>query len=191
MKNMFTYISFLTLLLVTHQAHAATFLIDPAYSVVIFKVEHASGGTIGGFYGVGGYLEVNPESQTIEAIHAKVDIKSIHTRNNEFDAILLSDYFFNAEKFPQATLVGKSIEDNKLTVDLTLRGKIREVVLDIQFGGVGKDPKGNVKVSLYATGKFNRNDFGIDWNVKLPRKTKLLGDEIELVVELEGALTGV
>ncbi len=169
---------------------AATFVIDPAYSNIIFKIDHLNGYNIGAFRSFGGYITLNDTNDQIDSVMASVDVTSIYTKSLERDALLRSELFFDTDKFPEAKLVGKTIKDKKLICDLTIKGKTREVIFDLKFGAIGKDPKGMVKFSLFANGSFNRNDFGIKFNQKLPGKKKLLGEDVEIKLEWEATLVG-
>jgi polyisoprenoid-binding protein YceI len=69
--------------------------------------------------------------------------------------------------------------------DLTIRGITREVILDTELSGRGKDPMGREVISFDARTQINRKDFGLTWNVALETGGFLVGDiiKIELAVE--------
>jgi polyisoprenoid-binding protein YceI len=69
--------------------------------------------------------------------------------------------------------------------DLTIRGITREVVLDTELSGRGRDPRGREVISFDARTQINRKDFGLTWNMALETGGFLVGDiiKIELAVE--------
>lgn len=50
---------------------------------------------------------------------------------DKLKAHLISPDFFNVEKYPTATLKVKSVKGNKVTADLTIKGKTNPVTFDI------------------------------------------------------------
>jgi polyisoprenoid-binding protein YceI len=66
-----------------------------------------------------------------------------------------------------------------------MHGVTKPVVLDLEFTGAGKDPWGNEKAGFSARGKVNRKDFGIIWNKTVDNGGYILGDEVEVTLEIE------
>ena len=62
------------------------------------------------------------------------------------------------------------------------------MVLDLVIHGVGKDPWGNVRGGFTATTTINRKDFGLNWNEVLETGQFLVGEEVEITIEVEGIL---
>ena len=62
------------------------------------------------------------------------------------------------------------------------------MTLDLEFGGVAKDPWGNTKVGFTATADINRKDFGLEWNAALETGGVLVGDKINLELDVEAVL---
>ena len=175
--------------LLVARAQADTFAIDPARSFVLFKINHMAGYSIGAFQNFGGYIKTDANNTNIASLVAKVDTRSVYTRNQERDNLLRSDLFFNSEKFPEATLIGKTIKDGKLICDVTILGKKKEVAFDLDFGALGKDPQGKSKISVFARGQISRKDFGMKFSPDLDnRQGDMLGDDVEIKLELEGML---
>jgi polyisoprenoid-binding protein YceI len=88
------------------------------------------------------------------------------------------------------TFTGKRVvrtgEDSaKLTGDLTIRDVTREVTLDVEYLGMLKNPWGLTSAGFNASGKINRKDFGLVWNVALEAGGMLVGEDVELAIELE------
>jgi hypothetical protein len=65
-----------------------------------------------------------------------------------------------------------------------------DVVLDAEFLGKGKDPWGNLRYAFHATTKVNRKDFGMQWNEVVESGGVLVGDEIEITLDVEAVPAG-
>jgi polyisoprenoid-binding protein YceI len=71
-----------------------------------------------------------------------------------------------------------------VTGDLTIRGVTRPVTLDGQLEGTAKDPWGNQRAATTFTGKFDRKDFGLTWNMPLEGGGVLVSDQVKLEAEI-------
>ncbi len=165
--------------------------IDPVHSEIAFSVRHLMVATVRGrfnrFQGVIEFDPAHPESGRVEVT---IDAASIDTRNEQRDNHLRSPDFLDVEKYPTITFVSKRIEplgDNRFRVvgDLTLRGVTREVALEAEFLGVSKDPWGGERAGFSARAKLNRHDFGASWNVALETGGWLVGDTLDVTLDIE------
>ena len=164
--------------------------IDPTHSEVGFKVKHMM------FTNVSGQFDTYDATITTEdfdfataAIEFSANIDSINTGNSDRDNHLKSADFFDAEKNPKLTFVSSSLvkkgDDHELTGELTINGITKTVKLETEVSGLLKDPWGNTKVGLNATGKINRTDFGLTWNSALETGGVLVSEEVKLNIELQ------
>jgi polyisoprenoid-binding protein YceI len=166
-------------------------VIDPAHSELSFKVKHLMISNVkGAFKNFSGEAVMEGTTLVADSIKVQVEIASIFTNSEERDGHLKSADFFEAEKYPEMTFVGKSIvnedgEDLKLTGDLTIKGVTKEVVFDVELGGVSTDPWGNEKTGLSLSTKINRKDFGLVWNVALETGGVLVGEEVKIAGDIE------
>jgi len=72
------------------------------------------------------------------------------------------------------------------SVPLTERLPAKDaVVLDTEYLGKGKDPWGNTRYGFHAETKINRKDFGMTWNEVVEAGGVLVGDEVEIVLDVE------
>ena len=69
--------------------------------------------------------------------------------------------------------------------DLTIRGATREVVLDAEYAGQGKDPWHAERAGFSATASLSRKDFGLTWNQALEAGGVMVGDQVDVEIELE------
>lgn len=73
----------------------------------------------------------------------------------------------------------------KLFGDLTIRNVTKNVELDVEFSGVVKDPWGTNKAGFVISGRVNRKDFGLKWNVITEAGSLLVGEEVRIDCEIE------
>ncbi len=69
--------------------------------------------------------------------------------------------------------------------DLDLHGVVREVALEAELAGVGKDPWGNQRAGFSAKAALDRCDYGLVWNAALETGGVLAGEKVEIAIELE------
>jgi polyisoprenoid-binding protein YceI len=169
-----------------------TYVLDPAHSEVTFSVRHRMISKVRGTFGVKEATLVAPENPLEAKVEAKVDVTSIDTKDENRDAHLRSADFFDVENHPSMEFVstGTRVEDGDFLVDgdLTIRGITKPVTFEFEFGGFGTDPYGNYKAGASAKTVINREDFGLTWNAALETGGVLVGKEITIGLDLQGAL---
>jgi len=168
-----------------------TWIIDPAHSEIAFKVKHLMISNVKGVFG-----EFNATAQTDgddfsnASVQFSLSTASVNTGNADRDGHLKSPDFFDAETFPEITFTSDSMQakgddEYQLTGTLTIKGIGHKVSLDVEFGGLMKDPWGNVKAGFSLSGKINRKDWGLNWNAALETGGVLVGEEVKLMAEVE------
>ncbi|MDF1612584.1 YceI family protein [Stygiobacter electus] len=166
-------------------------VIDPAHSEILFKVKHMMITYVKGEFR-NFMAELNSDGDNFVADSIKVDINaaSIFTNNDDRDTHLKSADFFDVENYKKLSFVGISLkkngdEDYQLKGVLTIKGISKEVMLDVEFGGINKDPWGNEKAGFSLNGKINRKDWGLTWNAALETGGVLVSDEVKLSAEVQ------
>lgn len=165
-------------------------ILDPTHSEVTFKVKHLMITNVKGeFRNISASVESKDGNFSGESIEVSIDATSIFTNNEERDNHLRSADFFDAENFGKLTFKGLSLskagDDFKLKGNLTIKGTTNEITLDVEFGGINKDPWGNEKAGFSVSGKINRKDFGLNWNAALETGGVLVGEEVKLFAEVQ------
>lgn len=165
--------------------------VDPTHSEIGFKVKHMM------FTNVSGqFTKFTAEANTIgdsfegASFSFSGDIESVSTGNADRDGHLLSPDFFDAAQFPKITFEStafnkKNEGEYTLNGNLSLHGETKAVSLEVEFGGIAKDPWGNTKAGFTITSKLNRKDFGLTWNSALETGGVLVGEEVKLAIELQ------
>lgn len=164
--------------------------VDPTHSEVGFKVKHMMFTNVSGRFGTfNGSAETEGDNFENAKIDFEADVTSIDTNNADRDNHLKSGDFFDAEQHPKltftATEMKKDGDDYKLTGDLTVHGVTKPVTLNVEYGGIAKDPWGNEKAGFSINGKLNRKDYGLTWNAALETGGVLVSDEVKLNIELQ------
>lgn len=165
--------------------------IDTSHSDIQFSVRHMMISKVRGrfesFSGTVNFDETNPTNTTV---NVEVDLNSINTRDEKRDGHLRSADFFDVENHPTMTFVSKKVEqtdefNGRLIGDLTIRGVTHEITLDVQYSGTAKSPWGTTSAGFSAKGKLNRKAFGLNWNAALETGGVLVGEDVEIAIELE------
>ncbi|MDD4884837.1 YceI family protein [Sulfuricurvum sp.] len=164
---------------------ASVYKVDPSHTNVGFKVKHMMISTVTGKFNTftGTY---DLDKGQFKALSGQIKTASIDTGIAKRDDHLRSADFFDAVKFPDITFTMTSATKDKMTGNLTIHGITKKVVMDIDMGGVVEDPWGNMRSGFVLTGSINRKDFGLNWNKAIEAGGVVVGDEIKLVVEVEG-----
>jgi len=165
---------------------------DPVHSEIQFKVRHLMISTVTGYFKKFDIQLVTEEEDFTKAskILFTADINSIETNNAQRDTHLKSDDFFAAEKHPQIKFEGKKFEKitqekYELIGDLTIRDTTKTITVDVEFGGIVKDPWGNTRAGFHVDGKINRKDFGLKWSAVTEAGQIVVSDEIKVHCEVE------
>lgn len=164
--------------------------LDPAHSEVTFKVKHMM---ITNVTGLLTDYSVEANSASDDFSNADVTfvgkLASINTGNEQRDGHLRSADFFDVEKNGEVTFKSTSLSKNgsdlKLEGDLTIKGITKKISLDVEFGGIQKDPWGNTKAGFTVSGKLNRKDFGLTWNAQLETGGVLVSEEVKIAAEIQ------
>lgn len=167
-------------------------VLDPNHSEVSFKVKHLMVTNVSGSFNT---FSVTAETTGDDFSNATVDFSadatSISTNSEQRDEHLKSADFFDAINFPQITFKATgfekkgSNEEFELTGDLTIKGIIKSVKLNVEYGGVVKDPWGNTKAGFNVTGKINRKDFGLNWNTMLETGGVMVSEDVRINSEIQ------
>ncbi|HEX6915980.1 MAG TPA: YceI family protein [Chitinophagaceae bacterium] len=169
----------------------ATYKIDADHSDIMFKVKHLMISTVTGYFKKFDATVETPNEDFRDAkVYFEADTSSIDTKNEQRDAHLKSDDFFNAESFPKLTFHSTSVEKNgegdyTLKGNLTIRDITRPVELDVEYNGSTKDPWGYERAGFEVTGKINRKEFGLKWSAVTEAGGLVVDDTVKLVMNVE------
>lgn len=169
----------------------ATWNIDTAHSAIHFSVRHMVVSKTRGRFGKwSGQIQLDNDNFEKASVAIDIDPASVDTADAQRDGHLRSADFFDVEKFPKATFKSTRVTgngDGKLTIagDLTVHGVTKSVTLNATYEGTGKDPWGGERIGFSATTTINRLDFGVSFNKALDAGGVLVGEKVELNLEVE------
>ncbi|RLK47514.1 YceI family protein [Microbacterium telephonicum] len=171
---------------------AGTWVLDPSHSEVTFSVRHMMISKVRGNFGLKSATIEAPANPLEAKVTASVDVASVDTKDEARDNHLRSGDFFDAEQFPTLEFASTGVRyeggDFLVDGDLTIRGITKPVTFEVEFGGFGTDPWGNYKAGATATTVVNREDFGLTWNAALETGGVLVGKDVTITLDLQGAL---
>lgn len=165
--------------------------LDPTHSELQFKVKHLMITNVTGSFTD---FSVDAESEDEKFAHPNISftakIASINTANEQRDGHLKGADFFDAEKYPVLHFVSKEVKNNDghnfdLVGDLTIKDVTKPVTVHVEFGGVAKDPWGNIKAGFTVNTKINRVDFGLTWNAPIETGGVLVSEEVRISAEIQ------
>jgi len=168
-----------------------TWNLDAAHSGIHFSVRHMVVSKVRGrFSKFSGSVDLEDDDLTRSLVTVTIDAASLDTGTGQRDDHLRSADFFDVERFPELRFKSTRIEkvgDERYRVhgDLTVRDVTREVTLDVEYGGRAKDPWGNERVGFLAKTALDRKDFGLKWNQVLEAGGVLVGDRVEIDLEVQ------
>jgi polyisoprenoid-binding protein YceI len=166
-------------------------VIDSAHTEVNFSVRHMMISNVRGqFQKLSGTVEFDEANPAATKVDVQIEAASVNTKDEKRDGHLKSPDFFAADQYPYLTFKSKRVEvkDSNhahLIGDLTIRDITKEVGLDVEFNGLAKSPWGTTNAGFSAKTSINRKDWGLNWNVALETGGILVGDQINIAIELE------
>ena len=169
----------------------STWDIDVAHSAIHFWVRHMVISKVHGrFARWSGAIELDPQDLARSSVAVRVDTASIDTQVADRDAHLRSPDFLDVARYPELTYASRKVESLgggalRITGELTLHGVTREVVLEAEYAGTGKDPWGNERAGFSAKATLDRKEFGLAWNAALETGGVLVGDAITISLDIE------
>jgi polyisoprenoid-binding protein YceI len=173
----------------TAAAQAPTWQIDATHSELSFRIRHYLTRVRGTFGKWSGSVTADPKALNQGSVEVTIDAKSIDTNDERRDNHLRSPDFFATDSFPTMAFKSSRVEVKgesiKVYGDLTMRGITKPVVLEGTYNGVAKDAQGKERIGFEASTKINRLDHKVTWNRALEGGGAMLGDEVEISIQIE------
>lgn len=167
-------------------------VIDPVHSEIDFKIRHLMITNVkGNFKEFDASIYTTGNDFLTAEVDCWINAASVDTGNEDRDTHVKSADFFDVEQFPQITFKADTYEkvdgdgSFELWGGLTIKGITKKIKLDVEFGGIMKDPWGNEKAGFTINGKINRKDFDLNWNTALETGGVLISDEVKINCEIQ------
>ena len=171
--------------------------VDQSHSEISFKIRHMMIAHVkGSFKTFDASIYTTEKDFTTAQIDLWIDASSITTGDEKRDEHLKAADFFDVVKHKEITFTSSTIEPadanghHALWGELTMVGITKNVKLNVEFGGIVKDPWGNEKAGFTVTGKFKRSDWELTWNNAMETGGMVVGDEVTIACEIELTNTG-
>ncbi len=165
------------------------YTIDPNHSNVAFKVRHLVSKVGGEFTDFEGTITADFNNLDVSGVQFSIQAASLDTRNEDRDGHLRSADFFDVEKFPEITFTSTKvtkIDNDSFAVagTLTLHGVSKPITLTVDYLGE-MAAMGGVRAGYELSTTIDRKDFGVSWNRALDSGGLILGDDVEVNINLE------
>lgn len=164
---------------------ADAFVVDPAHSSVVFKIQHAGISWIfGRFNEFSGDFMIDKQDPANSSFALNIKAGSIDTNNGKRDEHLRSPDFFNAKQFPTLTFKSTSVKrvekGYEVTGDFTMHGVTKQISFVLEGGGKEIEfPKGRKRLGFTAALTLRRADFGMD------KFVGMLGEDVHVEIGVE------
>ena len=173
------------------QSLRGTWEADPAHSTFEFVARHAMVTKVRGkFTDFEVTINADPENIEASSVEVRIRVASLNTHNEQRDAHLRSEDFFDVARWPEIVFRSTAVEeidDNALTVsgDLTIRDVTKRITVPVDFTGISDDPVAKIRRAGFAGGRrLDRRDFGLQWNVPLDTGGVLVSEKITIEFEV-------
>ena len=166
--------------------------VDPTHSEITFKVKHLMIANVKGeFKKFDANIYTSGKDFSTAEIDLWIDAASITTGEAKRDEHLKSADFFDVQNHKQISFVSNTIEkpdqdgNYELWGELSMKGITKNIKLNMQLGGIIKDPWGKERAGFTVTGKINRSDWELTWNILIETGGFMVGEEVTLSCEVE------
>ena len=168
----------------------ADWQLDPFHTQVEFAAKHLGMMTVRGHFAeVKAVADIDPDHPDASSVEVTMQTASIRTHNEARDNDLRSSNFLEVDKFPAITFKSTRIEAAgtdryTLTGDLTVKGITHPLTLQVIKYGEFSDPMMGHRIAYSASGKINRKEFGLSFDMMLDGRF-VVSDEIQIMIEGE------
>lgn len=173
------------------QSNKIVWNLDSTHSEIGFKVKHMMISNVSGYFEK---FSLKVETEGLDFTKSNIefiaDTASVNTDNAQRDGHLKSADFFDSENFPSMKFESTKVEfsgNNNYIMhgNLTIKEISKQIKLNVEFGGTGKDPWGNERAGFNIEGKINRSEWNLTWNAALEAGGVLVSDEVRIFAEIE------
>jgi polyisoprenoid-binding protein YceI len=160
--------------------------IDTAHSRLGFVARHAMVTKVrGSFEAFEGHAHLDAADPSKSSASLTIQVASITTGQEQRDAHLRTNDFFDVPTFPEMTFQSTAVtatgpDTFELTGDLTIKGVTKPVTIEFEFTGSAKDPYGNMRAGFEGKAQINRTDWGVSFNAALETGGLLVSEKITL-----------
>lgn len=177
----------------------AKWIFEPGHTAAEFRARHMMVTWVRGhFKNIQGSMEFDPEAPVRGAVDVSIDAATLSTGEPQRDAHLKSADFLDVANHPQIRFRSTEVRQlganhYKVAGELTIRGTTRPATLDVHYLGEWQTPywedgvdKGPVtRAGFLATTTIDRHDFGVSWNSPLEKGGIVVGNDVQIQIDIE------
>jgi len=189
-KSGFLPILLLMVVSTSKAQEAKEWTLDKAHTSVTFAVKHFFTNVNGIFTEYDGTFNFDPDNLSNSKITFIIPVSSINTNNKKRDADLVSDNFFNAEKYPEIKFVSTNFEkksDSEFIAhgDLSIKDVTKKVAIPFEITGLMEHPmmEGITLIGLSFNSSLNRTDYKVGTGNFT--NTLVVGDNVDIEINFE------
>ena len=169
-----------------------TWDIDPTHSTVGFSVRHMMVSKVRGYFTQFSGEIVTAEDPAQSTVTATIDMDSIDTRQEQRDAHIRSADFFDVGNHTVMTFRSTEVRtdgaDWTVIGDLTIKGITKPVELALELNGFGPDAYGGTRAGFSAKTSISRKVYGVDIDLPMDGGGVVVGDKVDVELEIEAVL---
>jgi len=173
---------YLFLVLFCVNANANQYKVDPAHSVILFRVSHLGiGEIVGRFNDISGSIVYDKERPRSTTVSTQINLASVDTSNKKLDKFIRGPKLLNSNRHLVAVFNSDNYQpsNKKLYGFLQFHGIKKQIVLKVQKLGEGIDLWDKRRIAYRGTTELDRRDFGMK-SVLAPESFKV---KIEVIIE--------
>ncbi len=177
-------------LVIINSAQAEDYILDTegTHAFIQFKIKHLGFSWLHGqFNKFDGHFSYDESDSSYSKIEVEIDVSSLDSNHAKRDKHLRGDEYLDVKKFPTAKFISTSFEElgeGKATLkgDFTLHGVTKNITIDVEHVGHGKDPWGGYRRGFIGTTSIKPAEYGLKEMGKLGPHS----EELFLVLSIEG-----
>ncbi|MDQ6891808.1 MAG: YceI family protein [Acidobacteriota bacterium] len=167
-----------------------TFQFDKGHTLVGFRIRHFVSKVEGRFKDFDGVIVLDRQNPASSKVDLTIQAASIDTASENRDKDLRSANFFDVEKYPTLTFKSTKVtpkggDNYEVTGDFTMHGVTKTITVPVRSGGFMKAGQGEKAGFETLNFTINRKDYGITWNRTLDAGAVMLGDDVEINIQVE------
>jgi polyisoprenoid-binding protein YceI len=165
--------------------------IDSSHSGIHFAVRHLMISRVRGRFSRWSGTVLVPDGDWNRAtVDVVIDPSSIDTGVARRDAHLRAAEFLDVKRYPYITFRTIHVTvpragQLRIAGELTIKGRVGEVTLEVEDNGITRDPWGNERAGFSAETAIDRRDFGITGNLALDTGGVVIGERLEIEIDVE------
>jgi polyisoprenoid-binding protein YceI len=189
------FIAFTALVMAPLAYARDTYTFDPARSSITFTAHQFMGTTTGRFSKCSGNIEIDREHPERSSVSARIEVKSIDTKNRKRDDHLLSPEFFDAPRYPEIAFKSRAVKQTgpqagDITGELTMHGVTRSVLLHVRLVTPIQPGEAPERIRwIITTEPLKRRDFNLMFS-GTAEAISGIGQDVGIKLEIEATKTG-